>query len=64
MVFIVSIAFILLKQKIKLESYKKVWEKKGFCDVVSSSEYTRTAKFNQTKNLARYRLLFMQNSNL
>ena len=48
MTLIVWIVFIPLKQKTsKLESHKKGWGKRYFCDVVMSSSDTKILEFNQ-----------------
>ena len=36
-----------LWNKKKLESHKKVWENKDFCNVITSSENTKMLEFNQ-----------------
>ena len=44
---IIWIAFILLQQKKKSESHKKVCEKKELFNVIIPSEDTKTLKLNQ-----------------
>ena len=46
LIFIVSLAFILLQQQ-KRESHKKLCENKDFCNVLMSSEDTKILRFNQ-----------------
>ena len=40
-------AFILLEQKKKSESHETLCENKDFCNVIMSSEDTKTLEFNQ-----------------
>ena len=46
-IFIASIAFILLEQKINLNLKKKVCENKNFCGIVMPSEKDNVLEFNQ-----------------
>ena len=48
------------KTKIKLESHKKVYENKNFCNVVMPSEDTKILEFNNIKNLINHHFLFRQ----
>ena len=48
------------KTKIKLESHKKVYENKIFCNVVMPSEDTKILEFNNIKNLIKHHFLFRQ----
>ena len=45
--FVVWIVFILLEQKNKLQSHKKVRENKDFCNVIMPFEDTKILEFNQ-----------------
>ena len=54
-IFIVCIALILLQQKKKLESHKKVRENKDFCNVTMTFVDTKILEFN-IKNLIKHHL--------
>ena len=58
-IFIVSIAFILLQQKKKRELHKKVCENKDFCNVIMPFEDTKILEFNHHQKSDKSPLLFM-----
>ena len=58
--FFVSIPFILLQQKKKLESYKKVCENKDFYNVIIAYEELKYQNLIKIKNLIKHYLLSMQ----
>ena len=59
-IFIVCIALILLQQKKKLESHKKVCEnKKDFCNVTMTFVDTKILEFN-IKNLIKHHLFIYE----
>ena len=50
--------------KSKLESHKKIFENKDFCNVVMSLEDTKILNLISIKNLIKQHLLFMQTLNV
>ena len=59
-IIIVLIAFILLQEKKKLESHKKVCKNKDFCNVIMLSDDTKILDLSNIENLIKHHLLFMQ----
>ena len=53
MIFNVTIAFILLQKKKKLESHKKVCENKDFCNIIMPPENKKILEFNQYQKSAK-----------
>ena len=53
--FNVRIPFFLFKQK-RLETQKRVFKNKDFCNIIMPSEDAKTLEFNLYKNLIKHQL--------
>ena len=57
--FLLSEFLVFFRNKKKIESHKRVFKNKGFCNVVMPSEDTKIYNLVKIKNLVKHQLLFM-----